>query len=431
MQIVIPYKQRGPFKDMHSSRARFRLMIAHRRAGKTVACINELIKKAISSSYPDSRFAYVAPFYRQAKNVAWDYLKRFSFPIPGIKINESELRVDYPNGSRISLFGSDKADALRGLGFNGIVVDEFDDWRPGAWEYVILPALADRKGWAIVIGTVKGRASLYKKYTDNSRNWDKWIVKASDSGILDQEELDLMSSEMSEDSYRQEMECDWDAAVRGAVYGKEIYAMRMTDRIKPDIYDPNLKVHVAMDIGWNDDTVLVFFQCAKELRVIDAYSANHEDVEHYDRVMRSKPYEYGNWLWLPHDARAKSMQTKRSVEEQFMSRGWKTRIVPSLSLIDGINAARLSLKDAYISSDLEGFIDALSLYQFEYDDKLKTFKDHPRHDWTSHYADAFRYACLVWREEHKPKEVKLEISTAPPTIDQLIRRQKQKYASDD
>ena len=156
IEIVIPYQQRSVFKPLHKSTARFRLMIAHRRAGKTVACINELVKKAVTAQSTYARFAYIAPFYKQAKSVAWDYLKRYSKPIPGIKINESDLRIDYPNGARISLYGSDKADALRGLGFDGIVVDEFDDWRPGAWEYVIIPTLADRDGWAIVIGTVKG-----------------------------------------------------------------------------------------------------------------------------------------------------------------------------------------------------------------------------------------------------------------------------------
>jgi hypothetical protein len=386
-----------------------------------------LIKQAIVSKTPFSRYAYIAPFYKQAKSVAWDYLKRYSRPIPGIKINESDLRIDYPNGARISLYGSDKADALRGLGFDGIVVDEFDDWRPGAWEYVIIPTLADRDGWAIVIGTVKGRNSLYKRWNDSNNNWDKWMIRSSESGILSEDTISLMKSEMDEDAFRQEMECDWDAAVRGAVYGREIYAIRNAGRIQKDVYDPALKVHVAMDIGWSDYTVLVFFQCAKEMRIIDFYATNHEDVDHYNMVMKNKGYEYGPWLWLPHDAKAKSMQTKKSVEEQFMAHGWKTRIVPQLSLQDGIYASRKTMQTLYFDEKCNDMIDALSLYQYEYDDNLRKFKDSPRHDWTSHYADALRYACLVYKQEHEPKPKEETPVRQELTWSNMMKRQHDKY----
>ena len=130
-------------------------MVAHRRAGKTVACVNELIKAALTFPGTDGRFGYVAPFYSQAKAVAWDYAKRFSAVVPGLQINESELRITYPNGSSIRLFGADNADSLRGLYFDGLVADEYGDWKPSVWGYVIRPALADRGGWAIIIGTPK------------------------------------------------------------------------------------------------------------------------------------------------------------------------------------------------------------------------------------------------------------------------------------
>jgi phage terminase large subunit len=422
-QIVIPYKPRAAFMPLHNRKQRWAVVVAHRRAGKTVACVNQLIKEALTFRGNDGRFAYVAPFYSQAKAVAWDYVKRFSAPIPGIVINESELRVTFPNGCSIRLFGADNADALRGLYFDGIVADEYGDWKPSVWGYVIRPALADRQGWAIIIGTPKGRNQFWevKEHAGVNNDWLVLIIRASDSGLLPASELAALRLELTEDAWRQEMECDFDAALPGAIYGKELWAAENEGRVKPNLYDPSLKTHAVLDLGWSDDTAIWWFQVGKELRLIDCYSTHGMPISHYHEVMKSKPYTYGDWLWLPHDARAKSLQTGRSIEEQFRSLGWKPRIVPELGLVDGIQAARLSLAESYFDSKCSEGIDALKQYQREYDEEKRTFKDKPRHDWTSHYSDCFRYACLVWREEMKPK------SAVPPkfpnqrTISEIIR----------
>jgi phage terminase large subunit len=422
-QIVIPYKPRAAFMPLHNRKQRWAVVVAHRRAGKTVACVNQLIKEALTFRGNDGRFAYVAPFHSQAKAVAWDYVKRFSAPIPGIAINESELRVTFPNGCSIRLFGADNADALRGLYFDGIVADEYGDWKPSVWGYVIRPALADRQGWAIIIGTPKGRNQFWEIY-EHARVNDDWLalrIRASDSGLLPASELEALRLELTEDAWRQEMECDFDAALPGAIYGKELWAAENEGRVKPNLYDPSLKTHAVLDLGWSDDTAIWWFQVGKELRLIDCYSTHGMPISHYHEVMKSKPYTYGDWLWLPHDARAKSLQTGRSIEEQFRSLGWKPRIVPELGLVDGIQAARLSLAESYFDSKCSEGIDALKQYQREYDEEKRTFKDKPRHDWTSHYSDCFRYACLVWREEMKPK------AAVPPkfpnqrTISEIIR----------
>lgn len=378
--------------------------MAHRRAGKTVACVNELLKAALTSPRPDFRGAYVAPFYRQAKAVAWDYLKRYSDVVPGVQINESELRIDYPNGARIQLFGADNADALRGMFFDLLVADEYGDWKPSVWSYVIRPALADRSGRAIIIGTPKGRNQFWEVYktAEGSSDWLVLTIRAETSGILPQSELDALKRELTEDAWRQEMECDFDAALPGAIFGKELYEAEQANRIKRRVYDPELKTYAVMDLGWSDDTAIWWFQVGKELRLVDCYSASGEPIAHYNDVLRSKPYRYGDTLWLPHDARAKSLQTGRSIEEQFTGLDWTVRIVPELGLIDGIQAARLTLADCYFDENCWKGIEALKQYQREYDEDKKCFRDRPRHDWTSHYADAFRYACLVWRQEMKP-----------------------------
>ena len=421
--IIIPYKPRDAFRPLHRRRERWAVVVAHRRAGKTVACVNELIKAALQDQRKGQLYAYVAPFYAQAKAVAWDYLKYFSAVIPEIRINEAELRIDYPNGNRIQLFGSDNADRMRGLAFSGIVADEYGDWKPTVWSYVVRPALADRQGWGIVIGTPKGRNQFWEihEHAKVNEDWLSLTIKASDSGLLPQDELDSLRLELTEDAWRQEMECDFDAALPGAIYGKELWTLEQQGRIKPDLYDPALKTHAVLDLGFTDDTAIWWFQVGKELRLVDCYSTHGQPISHYHEVMKSKPYNYGEWLWLPHDARAKSLQTGRSIEEQFRGLNWKTRIVPELGLIDGIQAARLSLSDAYFDENCREGIEALKQYQREYDEDKRTFRDKPRHDWTSHYADAFRYACLVWREEMKPKQPPPTKWATDKSINEIIR----------
>jgi phage terminase large subunit len=417
--VVIDYKPRQAFLPLHNRTQRWAVVVAHRRAGKTVACINELIKSALTFNGSDGRFAYVAPFYSQAKTVAWDYLKRFSRDIPNIQINESELRIDYPNGSRIRLFGADNADALRGQYFDGLIADEYGDWKPSVWAYVIRPALADRKGWAILIGTPKGRNQFYDTYSHAQIN-DTWLcltIKASESGLLDADEMESLRNELTDDAWRQEMECDFDAALPGAFFGK-------------DLFDENLKVHAVLDLGFSDDTAIWWFQGGKELRLIDCYSTHGMPIAHYHDVLKARGYEYGQYLYLPHDGFAKSLQTGRSIEQQLTGLGWKIRKVPELGLIDGIQAARLTLADAYIDSKCNEGLDALKQYQREYDEDKRCFRDKPRHDWTSHYADAFRYACLVWREEMKPKEQEPARYPQHRTFNEIMELQKRKRESE-
>jgi hypothetical protein len=371
--------------------------VAHRRAGKTVACVNELIKSAITFTGGGGRFAYVAPFYKQAKSVAWDYLKFFTRVIPGVEVNESELRVDFPhNGARIQLFGADKADALRGLYFDGIVADEFGDWKPTVWQYVIRPALADRQGWAVIIGTPKGRNEFYErvKQAETDKTWLRMIVRASESGILPESEMKAMQAEMTEDAWRQEMECDFDAALPGAIYGKEMWQADQEGRITDVKHEPSFPVHTAWDLGFSDDTAIWFFQViAGQVRVIDYYASSGNNVAHYADVVKKKPETLG--------------ANGRSILQQLWSMEVKGRICPRLGLLDGIQAARLMLPRTWFDKEkCEAGIESLKQYQREYDEDKKAFKDKPRHDWTSHAADAFRYLAVSWREEAKKEETR-------------------------
>ena len=208
MKIQLDYTPRIAFQPLHLTDKRWAVVVAHRRAGKTVACVNHIIKEASTTKRTDFRGAYIAPFYRQAKAIAWDYFKYFVRVIPGITINESELRIDLPNGARIQLYGSDNPDALRGMFFDLIVADEYGDWKPSVWNYVIRPALADRQGKAIIIGTPKGRNQFWEVYNraTTSSEWLALKITASESNILLPSEYESLKKEMTIDAWRQEME---------------------------------------------------------------------------------------------------------------------------------------------------------------------------------------------------------------------------------
>ena len=152
-EVDLGYEARPQFEAFHARLQRWAVIVAHRRAGKTVACILDLIDAALRCPKPRPRYAYIAPQLKQAKTVAWDYVKHYGARLPGATINESELRLDLHNGGQVRLHGSDNPDALRGIYLDGAVLDEAADASPRLFTEVIRPALADREGGCVWIGT--------------------------------------------------------------------------------------------------------------------------------------------------------------------------------------------------------------------------------------------------------------------------------------
>jgi hypothetical protein len=210
---MLPYAPRPAFQPFHARSERFAVLVCHRRAGKTVATINDLIRRAIECERPAPRYAYIAPLFRQAKDIAWDYLKRYTDPIPGRLVNESELRVDLPGERRIRLYGADNPDSLRGLYLDGVVIDEPAQMKPALWQEVLRPALADRNGFAVFIGTPKGRNWFYELFrrAGKDENWYKLVLPASRSGLLKPDEVAALTADMAPPLIAQEMECSFEA----------------------------------------------------------------------------------------------------------------------------------------------------------------------------------------------------------------------------
>lgn len=405
-RIVIPYAPRPEQLQIHESPARFRVVVAHRRLGKTVACVNELIKRAIACPLERPRYAYIAPYRNQAKQVAWDYVQEYLRPIPGAEFNQAELRADFLD-RRITLYGADNPDALRGIYLDGAVLDEYADMDPRVWTEVIRPALADRGGWAVFIGTPKGKNAFHElfKGAGDRADWSALIFRASETGIVPKGELADARAVMTEDQYAQEFECSFEAAIQGAYYGKDMRVAEEQGRIASVPWEPKVPVWTAWDLGIGDSTAIWFAQVVgNEIRLIDYYEASGVGLDHYARVLKDKPYVYERHL-LPHDGDVRELGTGRSRREMLESLGLRTEIVKNLGVDDGINAVRAILPRCWFDAKkCERGIEALRQYRRKYDDKLKAFQSRPLHDWTSHGSDAMRYLAvgLPERATRKP-----------------------------
>lgn len=403
VKVSTGYSPRPLQSELHSSLERFNVLVCHRRFGKTVFCLNEMIDRALTCQRPNPRYAYIAPLYKQAKTVAWDYLKTYTEMIPGVKFNESELRVDFPiNGARIYLLGADNPDSIRGMYLDGAILDEYAQMSPRMWGQVIRPLLADRKGWAVFIGTPMGHNQFWEIYDFARRNpkWFACMYKASETGIIDAEELESAAAEMDPDEYDQEFECSFTAAVKGAYYGRLLALADEDGRIDKVPFDPALPVSTGWDIGIGDDTTTWFFQQSGGwINVIDYYANRGEGMAHYKNMLDTKSLEKGYVYathYGPHDLEAKEWGTGKTRQEQASALGLEFEIVPQVRIKDdGINAVRAVLPRCRFDSEncAEG-IEALRQYRREWDDKNRTFRDRPLHDWCSHAADGFQTLAL-------------------------------------
>ena len=426
------YKARKAFLDFHYRTQRWAVLVCHRRAGKTVATICDTIRRAISENKPDARYAYIAPYYAQAKNIAWDYLLKFAEPAI-VKANQSELWVELVNGAKIRLFGADNPDSLRGLYLDGVVLDEYADMKPRLWGEIVRPLLTDRQGWATFIGTPKGHNAFYDIYNEAQKN-NHWYVKtlrADQSQLIPQIELLDAQASMSANQYEQEFLCSFEAAILGAYYGQEMRRITDLGRITNLEYDPMFPCHTAWDLGFNDSTSIWWFQVVHgEIRVLDHHSSNGQAIPYYTGLLKQKEEEFGyNYgiHWLPHDARAKTLASGgKSIIEQISTKIdiKQLKIVPNLSLQDGIQASRLALTRTWFDNRCEEGIECLRQYQREWDDDKKVFRDRPKHDWTSHSSDAFRYLSIVWKDEDviTPKDnriIGLHVGQTEVTLDEM------------
>ena len=411
--ITTGYEPRAPQKQIHRlvKNNRFSVVVAHRRMGKTVCAINQLIHSALKSENKNPRYAYIAPTYNQAKRVAWDYLLEYTRPLGG-KANIAELRVDFM-GRRISLYGADNPDSLRGIYLDGCVIDEIGDVNPSIFTEIIRPALADRQGYCIAMGTPKGQ-NHFKDLRDRGESNDGWALlefKASETDILHKDELKAAYDEMGEDKYMQEFECSFQAPVEGSYYSKLIHDLEEKGRLVEIEPDGLARTYTGWDLGMSDSTAIWVAQLVnKEVRLVD-YVENHGvGLDYYVSWLQENDWMYATHI-LPHDVAVRELGTGKSRKEMLEDAGLQITIAPKLNVHDGIQAARRLLPRCWFDPEkVKQGLDALRNYRRVFDEKRNVFHDRPLHDWSSHASDAFRYLAVGLDESpmeswHKPIQV--------------------------
>lgn len=390
----------------------------HRRAGKDDVLLNWA---AVSVMERPASYWHCLPEFGQCRKAIWTAVDPMTgkrridqaFP-PELRqnLNEQEMFIRFKNGSTWQMVGSDRYNNLVGAGVAGVAFSEFALANPSAWGY-IRPMVEANNGWAAFISTPRGRNHFKDLFDMGARNpaWFAESLSIYDTEALTpqqitdalEEYIALYGEDIGRAQFMQEYEVSFNAAILGAFYAREMVMVRNEGRIDGTLEAiPGQPVHRAWDIGVRDDTSIWWFQVVGgQVYVLDFYSTSGVGVDHYAEVIAKRTENHG-WIsgtdFVPHDAKVKEWGTGRTRVETMQGHGLNPQVVPQAGLLDGINAARLTLPRCVFHDRCEEGIAALEQYRREWDDDKKTFRASPLHDWTSHASDAFRYLALAWRE---------------------------------
>lgn len=418
------YTPRDHFIPFHNRPERWASVVTHRRAGKTVALVNDVILAARTPiGKPAPQYAYMGPTFTQSKRIAWKYLKAYSRPHWAKDPSESELKINLKNDTTIYCLGADNADSLRGFYLDGAVMDEYAMWKPSVFTQIIRPALSDRGGWGVFASTPRGRNLFHKVVRAaqlDPKTWHLTQLRASTSGIIPASELRELQKDMDQEEYAQEYECSFDSALKGAIFANEVNNLMAEGRAynfegdwTSPLYNPALDTHFIYDLGFTDSTVRIAWQYDRgQVNIVNVEATSGTDIFYHIEslhkfadAVRGQKGGIGK-VYLPHDARAKNLQTGKSVVEQFLAEGITPELVPDHHVRDGIAAARrlfplvtidmtpaaADTPDVPVTGDL---LEALKAYRREWDEDHLIFVDKPVHDWSSDFCDAFRYLAVV------------------------------------
>lgn len=399
-----PY-QKAILKALDSGFKRV-LAVLPRRAGKDITALNYVIRQMYEKP---GVYYYIFPTYSQAKKVIWDSMtnegKRILDYFPDELVTqknsqEMKIRMISHTGeeSLFQLVGSDNYDSLMGTNPRGVVFSEYALQDPRAYQY-IRPILTANQGWALFISTPRGKNHLYTlaQIAQNSPDWfyEKLTVEDTEHIPLVEIEKERREGLMSEDMIQQEYYTSYDMGVEGSYYSKYLDIARRDGRVDVVPWENGFKVHTAWDIGVHDSTTIIFFQTiGQTVRVIDCYENSKEGLEHYAEIIQNKPYLYGTHI-APHDIRVKEWGSGFTRLEKARQLGIKFTVADQYEIPDGIESCRsLFSKLWFDKKKCEPLLKALENYRQEYDVKKRVYRPRPLHDWSSHFADAFRYMAV-------------------------------------
>jgi phage terminase large subunit len=404
-QIVLPYKPRIHQRQAYDRLRRFNVLVWHRRAGKTVFAVNWLIRKLVECPHDAPRAAYIAPTYKQVKRIAWQYVKHYTDPIPGMEYKEQELRAVFPDGRELWLLGGGDADSLRGIYLDAVVADEVAQLPPRLWGEILRPALSDREGQALLIGTPFGMANQFHQFYTQAQTlpgWFRSLLTCRDTDAIKPQELEALKQEMAPAEFEQELMCSFTSAVRGAYYATELEKADKEGRIGRVPRDPALPVHTSWDLGMANSTIVWLWQTVgAEIRAIGCRAYTGTGLPDIIADLQNLRYTWGQH-YAPHDAQVRELGSGRSRMEIAHSLGMEWTIAPQVGLQSGIDATRAMLSRVWFDAEAcKDGIEALRLYRTEWDDERRVFSLQPLHDWTSDYADSVRIFA-VSQQGRKP-----------------------------
>lgn len=412
-----PYQK--PFWEVMAKGCKRAVLVWHRRAGKEKTCWNFLIMKAFLNP---GTYYYFFPHFSQGRKIIWDGMDKDGFrfldhipkellleppnsthmkiKIKSEPIHETDPEVRQKAHSIIQVIGTNNIDSIVGTNPVGCVFTEYSLQDPSAWQF-IRPILVENGGWAVFNFTPRG-ANHGKDIYEMALKTPGWFCQkltVKDTGIIPEEDIQKeREAGMSEDFVQQEFYCSFTLGIEGAYYAKYLQEARDEGRISNVPWDRQTRVYTAWDLGYGDSCAIVFYQiCRQEIHIIDYYENHGEGLPHYARIVKEKPYVYSEH-YAPHDIDSHSFSSGLSAREIGSELGLKFVPLPTLKirLEEGIEAVRGIFPRVWIDEvKCKHLVKCLENYRKEFDTRLETYKERPRHDKYSHGADAVRYLAIA------------------------------------
>lgn len=393
------------------------VLVWHRRSGKDEVALHWT---AVASQLRVGNYWHMLPKASQARKAIWEAINPHSglrrideaFPV-GLRdtTRDTDMLIRFKNGSTWQVVGSDNYNALVGTPPIGLVISEWSLAKPEAWTY-LAPILRENGGWAVFPYTPRGKNHGYALYELARMNPETWFAErltVDDTKLFSRETLEAERDEMSrlaehdagqKGSFEQEYYCSWEGSATGAYYGDQFKQIDADKRITKVPHQPEFPVDTWWDIGIGDQTAVWFVQYAgNEVHLIDYYENSGEGITHYAKMLRDRPYIYGEHI-APHDIEAREFLTgNKTRKEVAKGLGIDFRTVPRHNVGDGIEASRNMLARCWFDEQKCRLgIEALRQYHKEWNEKNRTYHDNPAHDWASHGADAFRQGAMAGRK---------------------------------
>lgn len=392
---------------------RFQVWLIHRRAGKTYTALMKLILAFLTCTKPLPKFAFLAPEGEQGELVAWGYLEKWLGDLPGIKLTASKQVISYEgNDAKLNILSLKDANRLRGQYFDGVVIDEFGDIDRSAWDEVVYPCLTDRDGWAIILGTPKGRDNLYELYhraqENKSGEWNTHFLDIYKTTAFTQAKIEAMKLDLTPSAFRQEYLLDWYADVNNKYYLEFVEQAKNQGRINDQVqYFNSDFAFVGFDLG--RDAVSAWFAqiINDQIYLFDYWEETNSNLDEVFQMLHKKKIQHGlkyHTIYLPHDAVKTHVNSPFSIYHQFKEAGYRVQKIDRTTIAEGIAAVQQAFKRLnFNSKSTSRGLECLMNYSMKVDSKQGIILDQPKHDQFSHGSDAMRYLILGLKDYRVPK----------------------------